>query len=158
METSAHSRTTCVLSTVSPSMKKRRRTYRRSCRMSLQLSMVMSDVEAAGMMMMGVLEPVDTLLHVNECSEPARGQKTMLFRSDQRKQLGTAHSLLPAAVRKQWNWKPLLKPGQLDTRMHDTNQTLTAKSWKAFLLGLIQISFWVCLFSAPNTTILVDWA
>ena len=42
--------------------------------MSLQLSMVMSDVEAAGMMIMGVLEPVDTLLHVNECNEPARGK------------------------------------------------------------------------------------
>ena len=69
--------------------------------MSLQLSMVMSDVEAAGMMIMGVLEPADTLLHVNECNEPARGQRTRLFRSDQGKQLCTAHSLLPAAVRKQ---------------------------------------------------------
>ena len=69
--------------------------------MSLQLSMVMSDVEAAGMMIMGVLEPVDTLLHVSECSEPAREQRIMLYRGDQRKQLCTAHSPLPAAVRKQ---------------------------------------------------------
>ena len=61
--------------------------------MSLQLSMVMSDVEAAGMMIMGVLEPVDTLLHVNECNETAREQGYLEAITENNFALHTAYCL-----------------------------------------------------------------
>lgn len=43
-------------------------TYLRSCRRSLALSIVMSEVVAAGMMTMGVREPVERKRNLNKSS------------------------------------------------------------------------------------------
>ena len=80
--------------------------------MSLQLSMVMRDVEAAGIMIIGVLEPVDTHTHTN-------------LHFTQRT------NPLAAAVSKQQH-KSLTKQGYLDFRVQDTNDTLTAKPRRHF--------------------------
>lgn len=56
-------------------------TYFRSCKRSLALSMVMREVGAAGMMMMGVLEPKCLKIGVNQAVKAimTKSKNTRLF-------------------------------------------------------------------------------